>query len=358
MKRIFFRADANPVIGMGHLMRCLSIADAAAEAGIKCTFLTAERTAADTVSARGHEAKVLSSRGENGGSYDTEEIAEIAALIADTEAAVLAVDSYAVTKEYLEGLHGLCAKSSAKLIYIDDLAAYDYPCDVLINYNIFAPGWEKEYERLYGDHTPLFLLGAEYAPLRKDFRSVEVRRTKKRAEDILISTGGADSEHLGVAILRKITERDGTGDEIRFHLVAGRMNRDTEELRLLAKQTGNVCLHFDVKDMAGLMRSCDAAISAAGSTLYELCATQTPALTYILADNQIPGAEGFAGRGVMKNCGDIRALGADALAGILLKEVLALCADTARREEISGRMRDVVDARGAERIVRMLDRNS
>lgn len=34
-------------------------------------------------------------------------------------------------------------------------------------------------------------------------------------------------------------------------------------------------------------------ISAASSTLYELCAMQTPTITYIFADNQVLVAKGF-----------------------------------------------------------------
>lgn len=54
------------------------------------------------------------------------------------------------------------------------------------------------------------------------------------------------------------------------------------------------------------MQKCDIAISAAGSTLYELCATGIPAITYTLADNQLIAAEQFDKQGIMLSAGDCR----------------------------------------------------
>ncbi|MCR5796546.1 MAG: hypothetical protein K6G63_01315 [Eubacterium sp.] len=47
------------------------------------------------------------------------------------------------------------------------------------------------------------------------------------------------------------------------------------------------------------MQKCDIAISAAGSTLYELCACGVPTITYTTADNQIK-AEKFLAK--KKSC--------------------------------------------------------
>ena len=61
-----------------------------------------------------------------------------------------------------------------------------------------------------------------------------------------------------------------------------------------------------MKDMAGLMRACDLAVSAAGTTLYELCAAGVPSVSFTMADNQLPCArdmERFAG---VLCAGDVR----------------------------------------------------
>ncbi len=420
MRALLFRVEADPKIGMGHLMRCLSIADAARERGIECTFATSDK-AAGIVSGRGYRTAGFSSRGEFAGQSteraDTEEtskghqakperagaeeIAEVSPIepemigkgegdrlfgmceipalekvLYERGAGALIVDSYEVTPEYLEALHELCQKYGTVLVYIDDIAKFAYPCDVLINYNIYAPDWREKYGQMYAGHEPILVLGVEYAPLRAEFSSAEARTVRACAADVLVSTGGADTEHMGVALVKEILKRSaddrksgivtesvekqsraeagephGEGREVVFHVVVGKMNTDAEELRSLEEKASNVVLHHDVSDMASLMRSCDAAISASGSTLCELCATQTPALTYILADNQIAVAEGFSKRGVMKCCGDIRKLGAEKLAETLIDEVFTLCADADMRQDIASRMRDIADAYGASRIV-------
>jgi len=352
-KALLFRVDADPVIGMGHLMRCLSIADAARERGSSCVFLTGEQ-AAETVAARGFRAEVLRIVPP----FVTAEIARIRQTLEETGAQAVIADSYAVTQEYLEALHAVCRGQGAALVYLDDIAAFAYPCDILINYNIFAPEWRENYEKLYGGALPQLLLGAEYAPLRAEFASEEERTIRENASDVLVSTGGADAEHMGLALVREILRRPAGQSNPTFHFVVGRMSRDAEQLRKTAEGSEKIRLHFDVTDMASLMRSCDAAISASGSTLCELCATRTPALTYILADNQIAVAEGFSKRGVMRCCGDIRELGAEKLAATLIDEVFALCADVDMRRNIALRMHDITDARGAARIAAYILRRS
>ena len=103
--------------------------------------------------------------------------------------------------------------------------------------------------------------------------------------------------------------------------------------------------------MSELMLNCDVAISAAGSTLYELCATQTPTITYILEDNQQPVADAFAELKVLMNCGDIRNMGPVILADKLIYNAINLCEDYDKRKMISRLQASIVDGKGASRII-------
>jgi len=62
----------------------------------------------------------------------------------------------------------------------------------------------------------------------------------------------------------------------------------------------------NVQDMRGLICSMDLIVSAAGSTLYEICACGVPLITFVTADNQIRGAEAFSSLGLAVNIGDLR----------------------------------------------------
>ena len=106
--------------------------------------------------------------------------------------------------------------------------------------------------------------------------------------------------------LLKAVKADAGISDIRFHFLIGAMNQDKKEIEKLAEGMSNAVLHYNVSDMKSLICSCDIAVSAAGSTLYEICACGVPLITYVLADNQYEGAKAFEEKGLALNCGDIR----------------------------------------------------
>lgn len=344
---ILFRADGNARVGLGHVMRCLSLADAFQAAGETCRFLLADGGAAALVRGRGHDVTVLDT------AYDAmeTELGRMEALIREEAPRALVVDSYFVTAGYLSTLRAACDGRGAVLAYVDDVLAFPYDCHVLLNYNIYAD--EQAYRALYGERPlPRLLLGTAYAPLRREFRDLPRRTTRPAGRDILVSTGGADTAGMAAALARA-----ASGDayrRYRFRFLVGAMSDSRAELEALAAAAPGITLHSGVTDMAGLMGACDAAISAAGSTLYELCATQTPTVTYVVADNQIPGADGFARRGILRCAGDVRQLGREALAERCISQAAALAEDADARSAVSARMAAVVDGRGASRVAQSL----
>ena len=193
---IVFRADGNGNIGSGHIMRCLSLADAAGERHIDCRFVTAGSELQSVIQERGYKCIVL------GTDYaDMEpELPRLTKILSDERPEAIIVDSYYVTRSYLETL-----RRYGNLIYIDDLAAFAYPVDALINYNIYAPA--MGYEKLYAkDAKPLLLLGPRYAPLRKEFQRLGYRRPSSQVKDVLVSTGGADAEHIALRLIQSLRE--------------------------------------------------------------------------------------------------------------------------------------------------------
>ena len=342
---VLFRADGNSSIGLGHVMRCLSIADAFKKTGESCLFITADNKLHKTIKDRGHKNLVLDSE------YDhmEDELDKIKQTIAARDVDILFVDSYYVTERYLRELWKYCASKNVVLVYIDDVLAFPYPCDALLNYNIYAK--EYDYRSLYKDYAlPTLMIGTKFTPQREEFQGLSDRIVKEDAKEIFVSTGGADSEHIGLEIIKTIISHYDW-DDYNFHLVVGMMNSDKDEIESLSEGRDNIILYKRVKKMSELMQFCDVAVSAAGSTLYELCSTQTPTITYILADNQISGAEGFENAGVLHCAGDIRNIGASTLAENMIKDAIELCKNYKERQEISKIMKTVIDGKGADRVV-------
>ena len=339
---IIFRADGNPDVGTGHIMRCLSIADAFRSMGKEAVFAAADGSMKGLIEARGFRCFVLGTDYRDMPS----DLEKTCALAEETGARLIVADSYFVTADYLRGL-----RQRAKLAYIDDRAAFAYPADVLINYNIFAAS--ETYKRLYsesGEDLPRLLLGTGYAPLRAEFRSLPKKEIKEKCTDILISTGGADPVHLGLKMAELISA-GCRGSNMRYHLLVGAMNTDADRIVRIASGCENIEVHHGVRDMKSLICSCDIAVSAAGSTLYEICACGVPLITYILADNQIPGAAGFEKQGIAVSCGDARS---ENICRSILRETERLADSFSERKQRSETMQRLTDGMGALRIAEAL----
>lgn len=331
---ILFRADGSPQVGSGHIMRCLSLADAFRDMGQTVIFVTADECFQAVIQSRGYEGIVLQTR------YDDMqgELPVLIPLLRKLRPCCVLLDSYFVTSDYM-----LAIKQEVQLVYIDDQNAFDYPADLVVNYMLYADKFAYPQNKRY-------LLGPKYALLRKEFRNVPWRQAKGRAADVLLSTGGADSEHMALRCVKHLRKRPDDG--ITYHVVLGAMNQDTTEIERLSAGCTHIVLHRNVSDMRSLMLQCDAAVSAGGTTLFELCACGIPAVTYILADNQILNAESFKTAGLMLCAGDIRGNGQAAEA--VFKQLERLIQDQASRQHMAEQMRLLVDGNGASRLAKKI----
>lgn len=340
---IIFRVDGNPRIGSGHIMRCLSIADAAKEQGKECRFITADDCFASIIRQRGFACDVLQT------SYcdmnaEQENLSEF--LERYQPEAILA-DSYFVTPEYLAFLGRF-----AEVMYLDDLAAFAYPVKRVVNYNIYGP--DIDYAGLYDKANvplPQLLLGPGYAPLRRQFQNLAPRETRQKVQDILISTGGADSQHIALQLARHLAMQAPLAG-IQYHFVVGAMNADLPALQSVARECATIKIHQNVQNMAQLMQQCDLAIAAAGSTLYELCVCGVPTITYAMADNQLSGMYAFTQKELMTTLGKYRK--GENFIRKLFDEVQALSIDQVWRNKLSKKMQQLIDGGGANRLVQYL----
>ena len=303
--KILMRGDLNRNIGQGHIMRMLSIADAFSEDQESiCAFVVANDTIPDLIISRGYEVFTLS------GSFREmdSEIVELKSIVKDFDADFLFIDSYYVTVKYLNAARKLC-----KTVYLDDVYAFAYPVDYLINYNVYAN--IEDYKALYTNEStyedkteriqmPEMILGATYAPLRREFQNIPKKKQEKQVLGIAVSFGGADPMHMAKSFLDEWLKNDR--DRIKLHMILGAMEPDLEEIRKTAEKNDDIILHINAKDMKEILLHADLAVSAAGSTQYEICACQVPCVNFSMADNQVPGGEEFGRRGIFRYVGDVR----------------------------------------------------
>ena len=339
---IIFRADGGSFMGLGHVMRLLTIADEVKKQNREVLFVLADENVSSLVRERGFAYVVLNTR------YDTleEELPMLLSLIKEKNAKAIVVDSYFVTPPYLHTL-----REAVKTVYIDDLAAFPYDVDVLINYNIYAGDLDYESQRRDGRKL---CLGCDFVPLRAEFlkEKKEALPFHEQVEEVLLSTGGSD--HYGLA--KKIMERLAVTDDFSkrsFHIVSGMANPFLKDLQELSNRYANIKLHVNEKNMAGLMKGMDLAISAGGSTLYELAAMGVPTICFWFAENQKRLVESFVKNKMTLGGYDFLSSERNMLAGIE-KDFHLLCEDTHLREKLRQRAKQLVDGEGAKRIANLL----
>lgn len=343
---LYIRADGNSQIGAGHLMRCLSIADAAAAQGIRLLFLLADGQGEALVRSRGYHCRIL----HTDYSRMEEELPMLEPLLKEDESSFVLIDSYFADNRYLQAVGRWSGTA-----YLDDFGRETLCADLIINYNIYAP--RLPYRKLYRKNPARLLLGSAYAPLRQDFGRTAYER-KEVVENILITTGGADCYDVAGQLAERIAEylptaynQDGQERAAlpKIHIVSGLFYGSRDRLAILAKKYSNIVIHENVTNMSELMASCDMAISAAGSTLYELCAIGVPAVYFYFVENQELPARYFAVETRMQNAGSYTKDAQKTLRQ-LTKESIRLLQSAALRREVSESMRSVSDGKGAERI--------
>ena len=333
MNKLYIRVDMNQTIATGHVMRCLSIAETARDNGVEAMFILADAQAEDLIHLKGFRTIVLNSTWN-----DLEkELPDLLDLIAKENIETLLVDSYYVTENYLEALN-----HATSVAYIDDLNRFHYPVDTLI---VYANYWKKmNYEENYPD-TKL-LLGCLYVPLRKEFQNLPPKLIRENVENLLILTGGSDNLGISESILAHIPLKQYK----KVDVICGRYFEQFDYLKTKYSNCQNVHLHKAVDNMIDYMLDADVAISAGGTTLYELCATGTPTITYSFADNQLDNVKQFAEDGIMQYAGDIRY---DKVYENI-RTVVEAYQEKSYRNHISDKMKHLIDGQGAHKLIRTL----
>ncbi len=327
---LYIRADMNDTIATGHIMRCLSIADAVRNLGEEVLFIVADGQALPLLESRGYKSVVLDTAWNDMDS----EIVKLQSVIQRYGKHKLLIDSYMVTDQYLQQ-----ARALTYTIYIDDLNAFYYPADAIISYANYAD--EFHYEELYPQAE--LMVGPKYVPLRQEFSGCLPKVIKAQAECLLIVCGGTDNYHIIWDILDGID----LAPYKQINVICGRYSKDYSWIKEKYKDNSSVCIWKSVDNIKEFYDKADIAVSAAGSTLYELCAVGTPAVSYTLADNQFSNARRFCEDGIIDYAGDVRF---DNYVE-RISELLDRCrTDKEYRQKRSDAMQVLVDGRGAERI--------
>lgn len=314
MRTAAFRADASTDIGTGHIMRCLTLADALRERGFYCRFIARDLPAplAERIRSQGHDCVALPSSTAAPADMDSqaapahaawlradwrEDAQQSLAALGPGRVDWLVVDHYALDTRWEQRLRPACAN----LMVIDDLADRSHACDLLLDQNLGRH--PADYRPLVPAHCEI-LAGATYALLRPEFPAARplslARRRPAALGRVLVSLGGVDKDNVSGQVLAALAA-SSLPSVCRIDVVLGPGAPWLDQVcRQAAGMRHRTAVLSDVQDMATLMTQCDLAVGAAGSTSWERCALGLPALVTVLAENQRTIAR------VLERCGAAR----------------------------------------------------
>lgn len=337
MNNLFIRADATPRMGAGHLMRCLALAQAWQAQGGEVTFITAcnNATLLQRLAAEGFNRLVLAQ------AYPAQEDWETTSqAVAKHSDAWVVVDGYHFSPEY----HQKIKETGPQLLVIDDMAHLGhYYADVVLNQNLLV-----EQPTYSCAPSTRLLLGPRYALLRREFWPWRGwrREIPETARKILITLGGSDPDNQTLKVLKALKQL-GTG-ELEAVIVAGANNPHLHQLKVAAHHSPfPLRLAHNATNMPELMVWADMAVSASGSTCWELALMGLPALLLVVAENQRPLATALQSSGIALNLGTASELDAAMLKNSLKK----LGEDGVLRSAMAQRGQKLVDGNGAARVV-------
>jgi UDP-2,4-diacetamido-2,4,6-trideoxy-beta-L-altropyranose hydrolase len=317
--KVVFRTTGGPLVGFGHVRRCLSLAHELRAAGADPVFLLdGDPSIVELV-----EACAFSTRYQP--PHDDLEA------LGSLGARVLIADSYALSSEYFVAMQ----QAGAYVVAIDDLADCRLAADMVVNAGVCAE-W-LPYPR---KHKTAYLLGPRFALLRPEFAMDPGPRDVGPVQRVLVTVGGSDPHGLAI---RLATWAVDVLDCAQVDLVIGPFGATPgDESRPAAiaiqRQPGNI---------RRLMLDADLALSGGGQTLYELAATGTPVVTVQIADNQASNIAGFAGAGTLVDAGAVDEADFEARVKAAL---FGLAENHSQRATMSRKGRAIVDGLGARRV--------
>nr|WP_321309510.1 UDP-2,4-diacetamido-2,4,6-trideoxy-beta-L-altropyranose hydrolase [uncultured Campylobacter sp.] len=335
---VLIRADGNEKIGSGHIMRTKSIANELKGLGAKVLYALADERGKRLINNE-FQSVILSSNYE----CLDDEIDALSSVVKEQEIKLILLDSYFVTPKYFKEL-----KKLAKVAYIDDLDAFAYECEALINYGAF---FDKNEYKARQNLAKKHFLGSEFAPLRAEFYSRRKSSKNTQKKQVLLTTGNTDL----LGIMPRLLEAF-LGDEslknLEFLAISGAFNEHENKLLALSAKHKNIKVLKNPENMAQIMAEADFVLSAGGSTLYELASLAKAVICFSIAANQ-NNIKSWAEAGAMLYAGDAKA-DSHSVVAKSLNLLKSLLNDENLAKTLGQKAHFFVDGKGAIRLAKEL----
>ena len=293
---IAFRIEKSSTVGLGHFMRMSTLAAQFEKMGHRVEFFD---------------------QGDEPVNY--------------TDVQLVIIDSYQLSDRYISNLK----RVGKFVVCYDDNSLYTYDCHVLLNANLHAS--QLAY-RLIDPKTHL-MLGPCYALLREDFEHTAPIKINSIVKRVFVCFGGSDINRFTpwvVSVLQGL-------NELELVVVLGSHTDCDQQVLVLANDRTKI--YKAPKDLTRLMRSCDLAVIASGSMVYELASMGLPSIVITQADNQLKIANYLQDENLMTWLGDWDQVSREQLQ----QAVQQLARDILKRVNQSKKLQQLVNRKGASK---------
>lgn len=309
---ILIRCDATSATGLGHLSRCLGLADAFADVGVHCRLFGQLGDGGRAMLAAAGVEYIEHDR-PAGAAGDLS-----ATLTAAQGSRAVLLDSYTVDDAYVASLH----TDGAPVLLLDDFCRLvSYQCAAVLNFTVGA-------SRLtYPASGAQMLLGPAYLPVRRALRLARTERIISRpVQRVLVAMGGTDPLDLGRRVVRALVQ---VAPEVSLLVVVGRDYLARTELEREVRGMGHVAV--GLPNLAQALSWADLCVSGGGLTKYEAAYMGVPTAVLSQNDEQAWETRVFAQVGL---CADL-GLGSAVSDVELAERLIALLADGDRLAKLA-----------------------
>lgn len=280
---LYIRTDGSTEMGLGHLVRCMSLSYIFREQ-FDITFFC--RQIPEQIEFELDQQEI--------GLQKIDREQEFFDHLTDEVSVVL--DGYSFDSDYQKKVR----QKSGFLAFIDDLHDREFYADLIINH---APGIKKE--QYTAQPYTKYALGVDYALLRPPFLEAALQTDESKKADpetVLICFGGSDSENLTLRALKVVSSFNPFKKII---IITGSAYRFEDGLLREINDDTKVEYHHALsgEEMAGAFLKSDVAIVPSSGILFEALATGNVAISGTYTENQKEVYSGFKSLGAIIDAG-------------------------------------------------------
>jgi UDP-2,4-diacetamido-2,4,6-trideoxy-beta-L-altropyranose hydrolase len=353
--RIAIRVNSSSEIGGGHVMRCLSLAEAFAIREHEVIFINSDLIGNinSVIKDKGFKQINLIDSGTEfkdidkieSANHQTEDANRIVKFCNEERIDLVVLDCY-----NYDHVWERIVKSNFPLMVVDDFPSRNHECHIFLD-STFG---RKAIDYKNKVSAKEFLVGSKYLPIRNEFcliRSGDEPKISDQIKKVLLTMGSVDKHNTLHRILILLTEINFNISDIEVTVLAGSSNTNLKSLQNISSNSfSKLTIIPNSKNVSDLMSNSDLIVTAAGTTLWECFCLGVPSIAVKTASNQQSNIDVCLKDNLSKVCDinkNFEVAFTDAFMELLLKSEI--------RKELSSNAFDAVDGKGAMRVVRLIE---